>query len=212
MSTATPLNLNESNEGMTFLSQQTHPPAPSSSPPPHQQQQQQQQQQLPPDTNLSYSAEIPTEQKNNNNSNKQNTMDSTPLADIMSSNEVMEPMIAQDPRMIGPSVLPPVNAQAAMQQQVQQVQPQNGNGSNSGNGNGTGNGNNPMNLTDEQMQALFVGVCATIAFSRPVQDKLANFVPQFVGEDGGRSTAGMAVTGLVAAVVFYFGQRMVLNR
>ena len=56
MSTATPLNLNESNEGMTFISQQTHPPA--SSPP--------QQSQQPPDTNLSYSAEIPPEQKNNN--------------------------------------------------------------------------------------------------------------------------------------------------
>ena len=195
MSTATPLNLNESNEGMTFLTQQTHPPAP-----------QQQQQQLPPDTNLSYSAEIPTEQKNNN-SNKQNTMDSTPLADIMASNEVMEPMVAQDPRMIGPSVLPPVNAQAAMQQQVQT---QNGNGN--GNGNGKAGGNNPMNLTDEQMQALFVGICAIIAFSPPVQDKLANFIPQFVGEDGGRSTAGIAVTGLVAAAVFYFGQRMVLNR
>ena len=201
MSTATPLNLNESNEGMTFLSQQTQPPPPPASSPPQQQQQSQQ----PPDTNLSYSAEIPTEQKNNN-SNKQNTMDSTPLADIMSSNEVMEPMVAQDPRMIGPSVLPPVNAQAAMQHQVQQVQPQNTSVK------GSANGNNPMNLTDEQMQALFVGVCATIAFSRPVQDKLANFVPQFVGEDGGRSAAGMAVTGLVAAVVFYFGQRMVLNR
>lgn len=195
MSTATPLNLNESNEGMTFLAQQPAPPPPQ---PP--------QQKTLPDTNLSYSAEIPSEQKNNN-SNKQNTnnnMDSTPLSDIMSSNEVMEPMVAQDPRLIGPSVLPPVNAQAAMQQQVQQVQQSNGN-------NGNGN-NNPMNLTDEQMQALFVGICAMIAFSRPVQDKLANFVPQFVGEDGGRSTAGMAVTGLVAAAVFYFGQRMVLNR
>jgi len=198
MSTATPLNLNESNEGMTFLTQQTHPPI--SQPP---------QQKTVSDTNLSYSAEIPTEQKNNN-SNKQNTMDSTPLADIMSSNEVMEPMVAQDPRMIGPSVLPPVNAQAAMQ--VQQVQPQNGNGNGNANANANANTNNPMNLTNEQMQALFVGICAMIAFSRPVQEKLSNFVPQFVGEDGGRSTAGMAVTGLVAAVVFYFGHRMILNR
>lgn len=173
---ATPLNLNESTDGMTFINQ----PQPQQQPPPQ----------------TEYSAEIPKEEKNNN-SNKQNTqMDSTPLADIMPVNEVMmEPPQAQDPRMVqatAPQVMMQPQAQPQAQAQASKQ--------------------NPLNLTDEQMEALFVGVCAMIAFSRPVQDKLANFVPQFVGDDGARSTAGMAVTGLVAAAVFYFGQRMVLQR
>lgn len=171
MSDATPLNLNESSEGMTFLQKQ--PEAPQK--------------------NTEYSAEIPKEEKKNNNSNNQNTqMDSTPLADILPSNDIMEP--PQDPRMVQQSPMPIPQ----IQQQQPQPQPQ--------------QKQNPLNLTDEQMEALFVGVCAVIAFSKPVQDKLANFVPQFVGDDGARSATGLAVTGLVAALVFYFGQRMVLNR
>ena len=165
---ATSLNLNESSEGMTFINQK--PPAP-----------------------VEYSAEMPKEEKNNNNSNNQETMDSTPLADILPSNEVMD-MSPQDPRMVqAPQAqIAPQQVQASPQPQTQKT--------------------NPLNLTDEQMESLFVGICAVIAFSRPVQDKLANFIPQFVGDDGARSTTGLAVTGLVAALVFYFGQRMVLNQ
>lgn len=197
---ATPLNLNESNDGMTLLNSQ-----PQSQPQPQPQQMQMQMQmqpsvQPPPpqQQNVEYSAEIPKEEKNNNINNKQNTtMDATPLADIMGSPEVMDQppqmMVAQDPRMMAP-VQAPAPAPAAQQQTPQQAK------------------TNPLNLTDEQMQALFVGVCAIIAFSKPVQDKLANFIPQFVTDDGHRSTAGMVVTGLVAALVFYFGQRMVLNK
>lgn len=178
---ATPLNLNESTDGMTFINQTPPPP--------------------PPQQQIDYSAEIPKEEKNINNiNNKQNTqMDSTPLADIMPVNEVMmEPPQAQDPRMVqaaAPQVMMQPQPQAQSQTPPAQAQKQ-----------------NPLNLTDEQMEALFVGVCAIIAFSKPVQDKLANFVPQFVGDDGARSTAGMAMTGLVAALVFYFGQRMVFQR
>ena len=176
---ATPLNLNESNEGMTFINQK--PPEP--------------QDQAPP-APIEYSAEMSKEEKNNN-SNNQETMDSTPLADILPSNEVMD-MSPQDPRMVQAQPQMMAQAQPAVQQQAQAPpQPQK---------------TNPLNLTDEQMEALFVGVCAIIAFSRPVQDKLANFIPQFVGDDGARSTTGLAVTGLVAAAVFYFGQRMVLNQ
>lgn len=171
---ATPLNLNESNEGMTFINQKPpEPPAP-----------------------IEYSAEMPKEEKNNNNSNNQETMDSTPLADILPSNEVMD-MSPQDPRMVQAPPQMMAQAQPVPQQAQAPPQPQK---------------TNPLNLTDEQMEALFVGVCAVIAFSRPVQDKLANFIPQFVGDDGARSTTGLAVTGLVAALVFYFGNRMVLNQ
>lgn len=67
---------------------------------------------------------------------------------------------------------------------------------------------NPMNLTDEQMEALLVGAIAVIAFSKPVQDKLRTSVPQFVNEMGNLSLAGMAGSGLVAAIMFYFGRNM----
>ncbi len=67
---------------------------------------------------------------------------------------------------------------------------------------------NPMNLTDEQMEALLVGTIAVIAFSKPVQDKLRTSVPQFVNEMGNLSLAGMAGSGLVAAIMFYFGRNM----
>ena len=177
---ATPLNLNESNEGMTFINPQQKPPEPQAQAPP---------------APIEYSAEMSKEEKNNNNSNNQETMDSTPLADILPSNEVMD-MSPQDPRMVQAQPQMMAQAQPAVQQQAP-PQPQK---------------TNPLNLTDEQMEALFVGVCAVIAFSRPVQDKLANFIPQFVGDDGARSTTGLAVTGLVAALVFYFGNRMVLNQ
>ena len=144
----------------------------------------------------------PVEKKVVNNI-KKTKMDSTPLSDIMGNEVVDGGMMMggppQDPRMM--AAQPMVQPQMMMQQQQQQPQQQ-----------ATAPpSKNPMNLTDEQVQALFVGVCAIIAFSRPVQDKLANFVPQFVGENGNRSTVGIAVTGLVATLAFYFGQRFVIR-
>lgn len=152
----------------------------------------------PPINNEEHASSPPVEKKVVNSIQKEPTMDSTPISDIM-SNEIMDGgMMAppQDPRVMAaqPMIQPQMMVQPQQQQQV--VAPPS---------------KNPMNLTDEQLQALFVGVCAIVAFSRPVQDKLANFVPQFVGEGGTRSTVGVAVTGLVAAVVFYFGQRFVIK-
>ena len=70
------------------------------------------------------------------------------------------------------------------------------------------NGNaNPFNLTDEQFQALVVAVCTAIAISKPVQEKLANFVPSFLNDQGNRSVVGLASTGAVAAIVFYVARR-----
>jgi hypothetical protein len=63
---------------------------------------------------------------------------------------------------------------------------------------------NPMNLTDEQMTALLVAACTGLAVSKPVQDKLATSIPKFLNEQGGRSMVGLATTGVVAAIVFYF--------
>jgi len=63
---------------------------------------------------------------------------------------------------------------------------------------------NPLNLTDDQLVALIAGVCAAAAVSKPVQDRLATSIPKFLNEQGGRSMVGLAATGAVAAVVFYF--------
>ena len=125
-------------------------------------------------------------------------MDSTPLSDIMTSQEVMEQqpmmappqstMMAQQPMMMAPQQQAPAQAQA-------QALPS----------------KNPFNLTDDQMQALVVAVCAAIAFSDPVQAKLGSTIPQFLSEAGNRSMVGLLVSGLVAAILFYFGQRSVLK-
>ena len=69
---------------------------------------------------------------------------------------------------------------------------------------------NPMNLTDDQMQALIVAASAAIAFSSPVQEKLGSTIPSFF-VNGDRSTAGLVASGVVAAAVFYFGQRLAMK-
>lgn len=123
-------------------------------------------------------------------------MDSTPLSDIMTSQEVMEQqpmmappqstMMAQQPMMMAPQQQAPAQAQQLPSK-------------------------NPFNLTDEQMQALVVAVCAAIAFSEPVQAKLGSTIPQFLAESGNRSMVGLLISGLVAAILFYFGQRTVMK-
>jgi len=63
---------------------------------------------------------------------------------------------------------------------------------------------NPLNLTDDQLIALVAGVCAAAAVSKPIQDRLATSIPKFLNEQGGRSMVGLAATGAVAAVIFFF--------
>jgi hypothetical protein len=67
---------------------------------------------------------------------------------------------------------------------------------------------NPFGLTDEQYHAALAGIAAVIAFSKPVQGKLESMVPKFVGEGGGLSLTGMAVSALVVAIIFYFARRV----
>jgi hypothetical protein len=62
------------------------------------------------------------------------------------------------------------------------------------------------------MHALIAGVAAVIAFSKPIQSRLADFVPKFLGESGDLSVTGMAVTALVVAVLFYFANRLMENQ
>ena len=124
--------------------------------------------------------------------NKEMTMDSTAIADIMGQPEMPlePPMMESDPRVQQPVVMqqPMVQQQQPQQQVVAQTK-------------------NLFNLTDEQMQAVVVAACTAAAISKPVQEKLANYVPQFLNEQGHRSMVGLAATGAVAAGIFYVLKR-----
>jgi hypothetical protein len=125
--------------------------------------------------------------------NKEMTMDSTAIADIMGQPEMPlePPMMESDPRVQQPVVM-----QQPMMMQPQQPQQQ-----------AAPQTKNPFNLTDEQMQAVIVAACTAAAISKPVQEKLANYVPQFLNEQGHRSMVGLAATGAVAAGIFYVLKR-----
>jgi hypothetical protein len=73
-------------------------------------------------------------------------------------------------------------------------------------------GKNPFGLTDEQWYAALAGVAAVIAYSKPVQGKLSTMVPKFLGDNGEISMTGMAVTALIAAIVFYFARQFFSER
>lgn len=124
-------------------------------------------------------------QQEKNVSQSKQTMDSTPINDLM----MEAPMMMDEPRMQGmmPQMTAP-NPQGAYAMPQKEVRPES---------------KNPFNLTDDQMIALVAGAAAAIAVSKPVQDKLVTSVPKFLNEQGSRSMVGLASTGLVAAVVFY---------
>lgn len=121
----------------------------------------------------------------NINSNKE-TMDSTPIHDIM----MEPPMMSDEPRMQGmmPQMTAPQPQGGYMVAEPQAKKPES---------------KNPLNLTDDQMIALVAGAAAALAVSKPVQDKLVTSIPKFLNEQGSRSMVGLASTGLVAAVAFY---------
>jgi hypothetical protein len=110
-------------------------------------------------------------------------MDSTPISDIMGQ-EV-------DYAGQGPYMAPPQTQMVTAQQAPKAAKA------------------GPMNMTPEQMEALLAGVAAVIAFAKPVQEKLASFIPQMVGAGGETSNIGLLITALVAAIIFYFGRRFV---
>jgi hypothetical protein len=64
------------------------------------------------------------------------------------------------------------------------------------------------NLTDEQMDALLVGVAAGIAFSPQLQEKLVQFVPSFFNEAGVRTLGGTVATGVMAGGLFLLAKRL----
>ena len=124
-------------------------------------------------------------EKNVSQSKETTTMDSTPINDIM----MEPPMMMDEPKMQSMQMAAPNPQGAYAAPQVQQAAPES---------------KNPLNLTDDQMIALVAGAAAALAVSKPVQDKLVTTIPKFLNEQGSRSMVGLASTGLVAAIVFYF--------
>ena len=140
----------------------------------------------------SFVPNIPSEK--NVSENKQ-TMDSTSISDIMGQAEepLEPPMMGTDPRMAQMHMQAPMMmAQQPVGQQTTEKKSES---------------KNPFNLTDDQFQALIVAVCAAVAISKPVQEKLANFVPSFLNDQGNRSAIGLASTGMVAAIAFYLARK-----
>jgi hypothetical protein len=129
---------------------------------------------------------------------RQQHMDSTPISEIMEP-EMVQPadprMQGVMPQMVAPQPGAPTAASFAMQQQQQQQK--------------APEKQNPMGLSDDQMTALLVAACAAAAVSKPVQDKLVTSVPRFLNEQGSRSAVGLAATGAVAGVLFYFGKNYI---
>ena len=125
-----------------------------------------------------------------NMSTNKDTMDSTPINDIM----MEPPMMTDQPKMQSMQMAAPDPQGAYSNGQAEKPASK-----------------NPMNLTDEQMTALLVAACTGLAVSKPVQDKLATSIPKFLNEQGGRSMVGLASTGVVAAIVFYFMKDYVIK-
>jgi hypothetical protein len=127
-----------------------------------------------------------------NVSQNKETMDSTPINDIMMD----PPMMTDQPKMQSMQMAAPDPQGAYPSPNGQAEKPAS---------------KNPMNLTDEQMTALLVAACTALAVSKPVQDKLATSIPKFLNEQGGRSMVGLASTGVVAAIVFYLMKDYVIK-
>jgi hypothetical protein len=121
---------------------------------------------------------------------------STPIEEVMDSPMgLMQPQMGmQQPQMIDGRVVAehPVGPSATAQ--VVQT---------------SSHKNYPMNLNEDQIQALIAGLAGVAAFSKPVQERLLSSLPQAIGPDGGLSTIGMVITALIAAVIFYLVKRAV---
>jgi len=132
-------------------------------------------------------------QPEKNVSTHKDTMDSTPINDIM-----MEPqMMVEDPRV--PQMAAPqlqTQMMAAPKAPVKEEVPES---------------KNPLNLTDDQLISLIVAVATGIAVSKPIQDRLATSIPKFLNEQGGRSMVGLASTGVIAAIIFFIAKTYIIK-
>jgi hypothetical protein len=125
-------------------------------------------------------------------------MDSTPLADLMSGPEVFDSMpTSQDPRMVQlPSSQQPKQSFEFSKPKSKTVSKT----------------QYPFNLTEEQMDSLIAGIAAVLSFSKIAQDKLANVFPNALDESGSRTTVGIIITGIIAAVAYYIIKKFVMPK
>jgi hypothetical protein len=137
-------------------------------------------------------------QPENNISTHKDTMDSTPINDIMMD----PPSMSEDPR-----------AQGIMPQMVA-AQPQHAyphSNSNQNKVKEVPDSKNPLNMTDDQLTAAIVAIATAVAVSKPIQDRLATSIPKFLNEQGGRSMVGLATTGVIAAVIFFVAKTYIIR-
>ena len=131
-------------------------------------------------------------QPEKNVSTDKDTMDSTPINDIM----MEPPMMTEDPRVSPQMVMaqPQMMAPAPPAQKAEIPESK-----------------NPLNLTDDQLTALIVAVSTGVAVSKPIQDRLATSIPKFLNEQGGRSMIGLASTGAIAAIIFFIAKTYIIK-
>ena len=131
-------------------------------------------------------------QPEKNVSTDKDTMDSTPINDIM----MEPPMMTEDPRVSPqmPVMQPQMMAPAPPAQKTEIPESK-----------------NPLNLTDDQLTALIVAVSTGVAVSKPIQDRLATSIPKFLNEQGGRSMIGLASTGAIAAIIFFIAKTYIIK-
>ena len=143
---------------------------------------------VPLNNNNQTTSFVPKMPEKNVGENK-DMMDSTPIADIMGQpQDMMEPpSLSVDPRMIQQQVMVPPPPTTTMSVSGAETKEKKGK-------------KNPFDLTDEQLHAVLVAACTAAAISKPVQEKLASTIPQFLNTQGNRSLVGLASTGAVTAV------------
>ena len=63
-------------------------------------------------------------------------------------------------------------------------------------------------MSQEQIEAVLVGTVSILAFSQPIQERLMELFPSFY-QNGTAGIAAVLLTGLLAAIGFYFGKRVI---
>ena len=117
---------------------------------------------------------------------------STPISDVVPSAE-----FDSAPMMGGPYKNPQNNKVVALSLD------------NAGSGATSSSTKNPFGLTDDQLNAALAGVAAVAAFSKPIQNKLADLIPKFMSDAGDLSVTGMLATAFIAAVIFFIVHKFV---
>jgi len=112
---------------------------------------------------------------------------STPISDVVPSAD-----FDMGPSMGGPYKNPQNNRVAALSLDNASAGPVSSSSS-----------KNPFGLTDDQLNAALAGIAAVAAFSKPVQNKLADRIPKFMSDAGDLSATGMLATAFIAAVIFF---------